>query len=141
MIPIRAMTLGDLPRVAELSSQLGYPVALDELRRRFDALSGASGNALFVGGDPVGGWIHVEARNSLEGGPNAEIVGLVVDATTRRSGIGRALVERARAFAVEHGLPKLRVRSNVTREESHRFYPALGFVRSKSQHVYELKLP
>ena len=141
MTVVRRMSAADLSRVAVLSAQLGYPVAVEELKRRFDALSGSPLNALFVAGDPVGGWIQVEERNSLESGENAEIVGLVVDSTVRRSGVGRALVERARAWAKERGLTKLRVRSNVTREESHRFYPALGFAQSKTQHVYELLLP
>jgi GNAT superfamily N-acetyltransferase len=63
----------------------------------------------------------------------------VVDSRRRREGLGKALVARAEQWARERSLPKLRVRSNVTREESHRFYPAIGFVKSKTQHVYEKK--
>lgn len=140
-VTVREMSAADLPRVAELSAQLGYPVTAEALQKRFDALRFSKTNVLFVAGDPVGGWIQVEERQSLESGENAEIIGLVVDSQRRREGLGRALVARAEQWARERGLPKLRVRSNVTREESHRFYPALGFSKSKTQHVYEKPLP
>ncbi|MFT3841486.1 MAG: GNAT family N-acetyltransferase [Myxococcaceae bacterium] len=141
MLTVREMSAVDLPKVAELSKQLGYPVTAEALQKRFDALRFSKTHVLFVAGDPVGGWIQVEERQSLESGENAEIVGLVVDSARRREGLGRALVARAEQWAKERGLPKLRVRSNVTREESHRFYPALGFKTSKTQHVYEKPLP
>ena len=139
--PVRAMAAHDLPRVAELSLQLGYPVALAALHRRFERLAPSASDALFVAGEPVGGWIHLELRDSLESGQSVEITGLVVDAARRREGLGRALVARAEAWAKERGVPRLRVRSNVTRTESHHFYPALGFARAKTQHVYEKTLP
>ncbi len=132
------MSRAELPRVAALSQQLGYPVTPAELEARFERLSGARSHALFVAGEPVGGWLHVEQRDSLESGESAEIVGLVVDDRRRREGLGRALVARAEVWAKERGLKRLRVRSNVAREESHRFYPALGFRLSKTQRVYEL---
>ena len=34
----------------------------------------------------------------------------------------------------------VRVRSNVSRQESHQFYPALGFKLVKTQHTYVLEL-
>lgn len=141
VVTVREMSSVDLPKVAELSKQLGYPVTAEALQKRFDTLRFSKTNVLFVAGDPVGGWIQVEERQSLESGENAEIVGLVVDSGRRREGLGRALVARAEQWAKERGLPKLRVRSNVTREESHRFYPAIGFKVSKTQHVYEKPLP
>ncbi len=137
MTTVREMSAADLPKVAELSGQLGYPVSLGELEKRFEILRASKTNVLFVAGEPVGGWIQVEQRQSLESGENAEIVGLVVDSGRRREGLGRALVASAEQWAKDRSLPKLRVRSNVTREESHRFYPAIGFQKSKTQHVYE----
>ncbi len=139
--PVRAMAAADLPRVAELSLQLGYPVALAELHRRFERLARSPSDALFVAGEPVGGWIHLEHRESLESGESVEITGLVVDAARRREGLGRALVARAEQWALQRGVSRLRVRSNVTRQESHHFYPALGFARAKTQHVYERLIP
>ena len=40
----------------------------------------------------------------------------------------------------EHGLPTLRVRSNVIRERTHSFYRKQGFAAAKSQMVFEKSL-
>jgi GNAT superfamily N-acetyltransferase len=68
------------------------------------------------------------------------ITGLVVAQDARRSGLGRALVERAKGWAIEHGYSCLRVRSNVVRDEAHKFYPALGFRLTKTSHNYEIEV-
>ena len=75
-------------------------------------------------------------REVLEIGRLAEILGLVVDASVRRQGVGQQLVAAAEAWANAHGLPGMTVRSNVVRAESHPFYEALGYVRIKTQHTY-----
>ena len=66
----------------------------------------------------------------------AELIGLVVDSAARRRGLGRALVDAAEQWARSRGLTTVKVRSNVTRELSHPFYEALGYVREKTQHSY-----
>ncbi len=138
---VRFMTTNDLPAVAALSGQLGYPVAAATLETRFERLA-ATSDALLVAEDERGvvGWLHVGSHMSLEAEPLAIIYGLVVDERARRHGAGRALVERAEAWARERGIPRIRVRSSVSRSESHEFYPALGFRRVKTQHCYELAL-
>ena len=77
---------------------------------------------------------------ALESGRRAEIVGLVVAGAGRRRGVGRALVQAAEAWAAKGGIERLIVRSNITRAESHAFYPALGFSRGKTQAVYQKAL-
>ena len=44
-------------------------------------------------------------------------------------GIGRAMMEHARALCREAGCYKLTLSSNLAREGAHRFYDALGFER------------
>jgi GNAT superfamily N-acetyltransferase len=63
-------------------------------------------------------------------------MGLVVDSSVRRRGTGRVLVDAAEQWAESQGLAALTIRSNVSRELSHPFYEALGYVREKTQHVY-----
>ncbi|HYZ89808.1 MAG TPA: GNAT family N-acetyltransferase [Myxococcales bacterium] len=86
------------------------------------------------------GWTHVHPHVLLESEPGAEIGALVVDASARRHGAGRALVAQAVHWARQHGFKRLLVRSNVARDEAHRFYPSIGFKRIKTQHNYELSL-
>ncbi|HEX8777263.1 MAG TPA: GNAT family N-acetyltransferase, partial [Rhodanobacter sp.] len=82
------------------------------------------------------GWIAIERRLTLESGERIEIVGLVVDAAARGTGVGRALVTDAEQWARAQGFDAIGVRSNVAREGSHPFYEALGYVRMKTQHAY-----
>lgn len=139
---VRRITAKDLPRVAALSGQLGYPVAVEGLARRLAAVVGKSDHDVFVCevSGTVAGWTHVFEQHLLESEPYAEIGGLVVDAGYRRRGVGRALVGEALRWASARGLGRLRVRSNVAREEAHRFYPSLGFTAIRTQHVYERRL-
>lgn len=46
----------------------------------------------------------------------------------------------AEGWALSSGFSSIRVRSNVTRAESHPFYERLGFARTKTQHVYSKTL-
>lgn len=136
---LRAMTPADVPMVAGLSGQLGYPASPDQVARRFERILPKQDHVLVIAEDlgrAVLGWVHAYAVLSLESEPYAEIGGLVVDHRHRRRGIGRALVAEVERWARGQGLNRMRVRSNVTREEAHRFYPGIGFDLLKTQRAY-----
>lgn len=139
---IRAATLTDVAAVAELTTELGYPATTASVRQRLGGLLTREDRfvavAVFAG--RVGGWLQAHAYVTLETGYRAEIVGLIVAERYRRSGAGRLLVEAAERWARERGTETIVVRSNVNRAESHRFYPALGFTRTKTQAVYRKSL-
>lgn len=52
---------------------------------------------------------------------------LAVDARCRRAGVGRSLMDRAVAWAVERGLPGLRAETQTNNVPACRFYQACGF--------------
>jgi GNAT superfamily N-acetyltransferase len=125
--------------MARLSGDLGYSMSIDEMRAALDRLLADSRHFIVVadqGSDRLLGWMHVEHRTSLQTADRAELMGLVVDGAARRRGTGRALVDAAEQWAQSQGLGTLTVRSNVTRQLSHPFYEALGYVREKTQHLY-----
>jgi GNAT superfamily N-acetyltransferase len=139
---VRAMRAKDLSRVVALNQELGYAGSLDQMRSRFKKIGRRVGNGLFVAilDGSVDGWLHVQVQQSLESEPFAEITGLVVALDARRRGLGRALVDSAARWACDLGLPHVRVRSNIRRQEAHTFYSALGFRLLKTQHAYEREL-
>jgi GNAT superfamily N-acetyltransferase len=139
---IRRAQVDDAAEMTRLSVQLGYPLSPGEMARRLAALLTNERHhvAVATGGRHVVGWMHVEHRSTLEGGERAELMGLVVDESTRRQGLGRELVAAAERWAVSRGLASLTVRSNAARELSHPFYEALGYSRDKTQHVYSKPL-
>ncbi len=86
-------------------------------------------------GDEVVGWIHVFIRRGLLSSDDAEIGGLIVDERSRGRGIGRLLLERAEAWAMERRCEAVRVRSNVKRADAPAFYAAAGYREIKQQRV------
>ena len=134
---IRRAIPSDSAALAALSTQLGYPTQPAEAAERL----GNDGAVLVAEDDgAILGWIHVCGIRFFQSPPFAEIGGLVVDEAARGKGIGRLLVEAAVRWAAEQGYGKVRVRSNVVREDAHRFYEREGFRRVKTQAVFDLKL-
>lgn len=139
---IRRAEPRDAVRLAELSEVLGYPVPPDAMATRLGRLLGLTTDIVLVAvaDDIPIGWIHGGERALLETPPQAEILGLVVDASYRRSGVARQLVDGVESWAAARGLEHVTVRSNVVRPESHPFYRALGYSHVKTQHTYRKSL-
>ena len=111
-IAIRPMRPEDAARVAELTTELGYPSTEDEIRRRYGLIINRPDASLFVAHDArnvVVGWIHVQATHLLECDARAEIWGLVVGEIARGTGVGRRLVEAAEEWALRRGLRAMAV--------------------------------
>jgi ribosomal protein S18 acetylase RimI-like enzyme len=141
---IRAATVGDAARVAELSGVLGYPAGAEAVAGRLGRLLGADDDAVLVAEAPdgeVAGWVHAAALELLESGTSCEIMGLIVAPEHRDRGVGRGLIAAVEAWATGRGLTVLEVSSNVVRPEAHAFYERLGFERVKTQHEYCKRLP
>lgn len=141
---IRPAAPSDLPALAGLAGQLGYPSSVEQLGRRLEPLLASPEHAVWVAEAPDSGsgstvvaWIHVGAARTLESDPGGEIYGLVVHQSHRNAGLGARLVEQAIAWTAERGFRRLRVRSNVVREDAHRFYRRMGFEASKTQAVLD----
>lgn len=141
-LAVRHARVDDASRIAELSALLGYPVETRTMSERLGHLLARDDNAVYVAlhDERVVGWIHAAEHELLEVGRLCEILGLVVDASVRRSGAGRALVAAAEQWASARGVRQMSVRSNVVRTASHPFYARLGYVRVKTQHSYRKNL-
>lgn len=137
---IRQMHLEDVPEIQKLIEQFGVPCTENEVHDRFTEVSRLSTHALFVAttdtGKPVG-LVQVNAEQAtLLFGLRSEITLLVVDANYRSNGIGKALVAKAEEWAKSKGLPLMRIRSNIHREDAHRFYKREGYELQKSWHLF-----
>lgn len=135
---IRPITPDDADAAAHLSGELGYPLAPDAMRARIASLARTADHAVFVAvlDTVVVGWIHVAAVLHMQSEARAEIGGLVVSASVRGRRIGAALVARAEAWAAEQGFGSILVRSQVMREDAHRFYLREGYARTKTSAVF-----
>lgn len=138
-VKVRPARASDAAAVASLAEELGYPTAAPEIAERLAVLAASSNDAVLVavlGLTPVA-WIHVTLVTLLESPRHAEIRGLVVTEALRTRGIGAQLVAHAEAWAREHGVARIRVRSNALRERTHTFYERLGYRTTKSQKVFD----
>ena len=135
---IRPARLEDAPAIAALGTQLGYPMSPEQAETRLRDLSGREGHTVLVAEEEgkVIGWAHVAAMYQVVNDPFAELLALVVDQSHRSQGTGAFLVEAVSDWAARNGFGTLRVRCNVVRERTHRFYDRLGFERTKSQVVF-----
>lgn len=138
-VRVRHATENDAETLAHLAGELGYAATTDAMCGRLRTLLHSPADLIVVALDSrntVTGWLQAHAAHVLETGFRIEIVGLIVSPATRRQGMGRALVAEAERWAASLGAGFIVVRSNVRRTESHAFYPALGYVPTKTQWVY-----
>jgi GNAT superfamily N-acetyltransferase len=135
---IRRARLSDAVRLAELSTQLGYPATGQEIVQRMKRMRPAAVHAVFVAESEqqITGWLHVSVTPLLEVPLRAEVNGLVVDEKRRSAGTGAKLLEVAERWAAERGCESVSVRSNVIRERAHKFYLRNGYEHYKTQKAF-----
>ena len=132
---IRFVRTSDVPELARLFGELGYEIAPDVLATRLAAFQ-AAGEQAFVAADDSSsdrlfGAATLHATPVLHrAGPVGRVTALVVDATLRGRGIGRALMDAAERWAAERGCVLLEVTSNQRRVDAHIFYERLGYERT-----------
>lgn len=139
---VRVATPADAAALAVLSGQLGYPSSEAQVRERLHLLHDPERSLLVaeVQG-AVAGFIDVHVQRTVEEDPYGEVGGLAVADGLRGSGLGRALLEAAAAWARERGLARLWIRANLARgTAAHGFYERVGCRTVKDQRVYELPL-
>src|SRR5438270_9135421 len=136
---IRRLTAADAGTAAELSGELGYPCPAEDLRERIEELSRTADRVAFaavVDGQMVG-WIDAAMERHLQYAASAVIGGLVVREDTRGLGIGRRLCLEVEEWARSKSVPLVRVRSQIKREDAHRFYLRDGYRKVKTSFVFE----
>lgn len=136
---IRRLTADDADAAAELSSELGYPSSPGDLRERIEEMSRTTDRVAFaaVVDDDIVGWIDAAMERHLQSPASAVIGGLVVREDTRGLGVGRRLCLEVEEWARSKSVPVVRVRSQIKREDAHRFYLRDGYRKVKTSLVFE----
>ncbi|MDQ2688300.1 MAG: GNAT family N-acetyltransferase [Armatimonadota bacterium] len=133
LVQVRPIGADDFQAVSALLAELGRPAISDETRveaRQIYARHLARPNTASllaeVGGTPVG-FMSLEFRERLNQTTlQAWIPDLIVTASARGKGVGRALLERGFALARERGCWAVTLESGYARTVAHQFYRAAG---------------
>lgn len=143
-VTVREAGESDLAAVLALYAQPGLDdgqvLGIEEARRVFARFSLYPDYHLYVAvldGTVVGTFALLIMDNLAHlGTPSGVVEDVVVAAECRSQGIGRRMMEFARARCAERGCYKLALSSNLKRERAHQFYDDLGFDR----HGYSFRI-
>ncbi len=144
-VTIREAATRDLPSVLALYAQPelddGKVLSVAEAEHIHAEFSRYPNYRLFVAcdGDLVVGTYALLIMHNLAhlGTPSAIAEDVVVLASYRGKGIGRQMMDHAKAKAREAGCYKLALSSNRMRTEAHAFYDSLGFAQHGLSFVIE----
>ena len=139
---VRKAEIMDVESISQLSDQLGYLSTNDAIKNRLSEILKNKDNCVFVAceGKTIAGWILGFYTLRVESDPLIEIGGLVVSENYRKKGIGKILVDEVVKWAKLRKCNQVRVRCNVLRIESHKFYENIGFELKKEQKVFNKQL-
>ena len=139
---VREARDSDAQAIAELSGQLGYPATAEVILERLAFARQLGGHTLFVAEQDgrVLAWMDARLGHHIQSGAYIEIGGLVVASDARGRGIGARLVAAAEEFARSQGISTVLVRSQIAREDAHRFYLREGYERTKTSAVFQKRV-
>ena len=130
-LTVRPASEKDIPTLASLLGELGYPISWEDMRTNFNLVAKSDLDEILVAeceGHVVGllGLRIVMAIHRI--GRVGEYSSMVVSVPYRRRGVGRKLIAAGEQWFLDRGINSVRVASNNRRkEEAHRFYAALGY--------------
>ena len=127
---IRFATEDDAVELTRLFTDLGHPTTAADIIDRWKSWSDMGNQALVVA-NAEGGLAGVVTLHEMlvlhRPKPVGRITALVVDASVRGKGIGRALVAAAESVLKRSGCGLLEITSNVRLDNAHSFYAHLGY--------------
>jgi N-acetylglutamate synthase-like GNAT family acetyltransferase len=137
---LESITEAEALEILSLSEQLGYGNNFEMLLGRLQEIIPLKDHAIFVAKaeGKIVGWLHCLICLRVESPLFVEVTGLVVDENVRGQQIGKNLIETSKKWSQNLGISTIRIRCNVLRTETHKFYQVLGFFSTKEQKVFEM---
>lgn len=129
---IRQATEADVPALALLMNELGYPTTAIDMQTRYEALQSHADYITWVAvyDNLIVGMIGLFRNNYWEkNGIYIRVGALVVSKEYRKMGLGKALLQKSIDWAIELGAQQVILNSGnrEERRDAHAFYQHLGF--------------
>lgn len=138
-VKIRLAKLGDEISLAQLATQMGYPVTAGEAKERLKDILRQKGEILLVA-DVYGqaiGYVLGTTIIEINTPKTLRLGGMVVNENYRQWGIGRMLMKGLENWTKKENFKIILVPTNIKRKSAHKFYEKIGYKKIKSQYVYE----
>lgn len=115
--------------------EMGYSCDLGKTTKRLYTLINTPGHHILVAtvDTQVVGYIHANNYDLIYSDPLKNIMGLAVNKSFKRMGIGRKLLYAVEHWAKEDGAVGVRLVSSRIRVEAHQFYLSCGYTLKKEQ--------
>jgi GNAT superfamily N-acetyltransferase len=129
-IEVRPASHDDSAALADLLTQLGYPVPAGELPGRLDRFREQGNGQVLVAatGAQVVAFAAFEVTYPIHNeDPVAHLTAIAVAQTARRKGVGRRLLLAVESSARAAGCDHVVVTSAEQRSDAHAFYPSAGW--------------
>jgi GNAT superfamily N-acetyltransferase len=129
-VVVRPPSAVDIPALALLLGELGYPSADAAVEGRLGRLAARGGVTVLVADDegaPVGFATAHIVPVLHQDRPAGMLTALVVSSRQRGQGIGRRLVDAVEEWAKTQGAYRMTLASGLHREGAHLFYERLGY--------------
>lgn len=140
---IRPANQDDVPALAALMGELGYPTTEQEMEQRFSSIANDAAYRTFVvasGSEVLGMAGAMKGFAFEQNGCYVRLTALVTKQTDRGNGIGTMLVQAVEEWAVAINASALLLNcgNRDERAAAHQFYPKLGFAAKSTGYVKRL---
>lgn len=140
-IDLRSPKESDIPLIAKLIKQLGYPNTTDFFHRKMDKLVFSNSDEVVIAEveNTIVGLAHLHTALMLHyPGRLGRVMALVVSEDLRGMGVGTELMANLEKTAKDKGCTLMEITSSAQRDDAHSFYEKLGFEEKRKRFIKKL---
>ena len=133
-LKLRAARKEDCSEITNLTNQLGYPSTIEKISDIMDRVLVHKDHQVFIAekDNIIVGYIHLVQSMRIGSNSFVEIAAFIIDESSRSAGVGSSLIGESEQWAFSMGFKDIRIRSNIIRQEAHKFFHKRGYQNIKT---------
>ncbi len=140
-VKIREARAADIPALAALTGELGYPTTSEQMAQRLSRITNNDDRATFVAEQTgrIVGYAGIWCGQNYEADPpQSRVMALVVDSRARRQGVGGALMDAVEAWSRQRDVGVVVLNTGDGRADAHSFYERRGYRSTARRYLKRL---